>query len=377
MVSRGKSVLVSNIDELENAAASAPPGETILVAPGDYSHMITIGASGAASAPILIRAVPGRSAATIVAPVVLAGSHVILSGFNFDDGGRVQITGDDNRVTGSTFRGPASYGVEVVGSRNRIDHNDLQVIGTMEGPGWGVRIALPTTNPGAGSATGNRIDHNYFHDMTGFHHNGHEAIQVQDPSPDTAWRTLIDHNLFSNISIDTEIISLKSSGNVVEHNTFLSSHAPRHVVGVSNRYGSDNQFLYNVISDVQDGLIVWGKGIVVVGNRFENSPLDLMAGNTSEKDRVRGGQPFAEDVLVAGNFIVGSFLRIGYQINPELQTLPARGTMLGANDAKVVTVVAADTINVQVDKQFSFARAKRLNQEDVGPNARDTDCPTN
>ena len=103
-----------------------------------------------------------------------------------------------------------------------------------------------------------RIDHNYFHDVHYNGGNGWESIRAGlSGYTFSSSHTIIELNLFVNDANDPEIISVKSSDNIVRHNTVRSSAGD-----ISQRHGNRNQYYGNYI--LGDG-VAGSAGIRVFG----------------------------------------------------------------------------------------------------------------
>ena len=143
---------------------------------------------------------------------------------------------------------------------------------------------------------------------------------------------LVENNLFERVDVDSETISVKSSGNIIRQNTFLDCRSRP-----TNRFGNKNSWHANWIENCR-GMWIYGAGHELVGNRVSGSRdgMCLMAGNTTPNAiRVgkRGGKsrdlrPHCEDVTLIGNdadhLIVGKVLKQ----NGEAFTMPAVRTRI-------------------------------------------------
>ena len=192
----------------------------------------------------------------------------------------IRITGDHNRATrnvlengkpgGNNSNLPAA--VEVVrGSHNRIDHNEVA--------NWhrrGLRV-IPTD-----STTENRIDHNYLHDFSrippDIDSNMGDAFQVGLSGLHSAMKagTIIEYNLGERLEADGELVSLKSSSNIVRFNTLKDSNASLNI-----RHGADNQIIGNTLIKMKR-LSVYGDNHQIIGNDLQNTPLVIARGGTTE-----------------------------------------------------------------------------------------------
>src|SRR5690606_19682652 len=107
------------------------------------------------------------------------------------DSSSVEVRGDHNRILGNFFKnGRRTDAVKAAvriqgGSYNRVAYNEIGPWKT-----YGIRVL-----PRGGRPTGNLIDHNYIHDMTGERRNGSEAIQLGSSREHTTFEmnTIIEY----------------------------------------------------------------------------------------------------------------------------------------------------------------------------------------
>jgi poly(beta-D-mannuronate) lyase len=256
---------VSNSSGLSSALSSVNPGDSIVLANGNYSGF-TVTRSGTVGNLITIEAAnQGQAFITSgiinlsdVAYVTVNGLNVTTSGGSYSaDGTSVDVemglNGATNcRITRCTFDPPTNtfpantFFTYLSGLclSNRIDHCEF---------GWytnsgdhAVRTSGNVTingvtppsdrtpwafgygpyNPQMARYT--RIDHNYFHDHYTPGANGGETIQlgaIGDTGDYQNIYSLVEYNLFVNCNGDPEIISVKSSSNTLRYNTVRTSAA--------------------------------------------------------------------------------------------------------------------------------------------------------
>jgi len=351
--------------QLAQALANAQPGDWIALAPGAYDGSFDLNASGQEGKPIVVSAAAGT--ATITGPFDVSGDFDVLANLSFTSA-PVTLSGSRDRVTRSTFRGEGRYAIGVSGARyNRIDHNDVSV------RGHGIQIRLSGKDPGLADTTGNRIDHNFIHDMTGNPENGNEGIQIGQSPNSANWqvRTLVDHNLLDRVEIDSEIISVKAGYNTIAYNTFLDSAA-----AVSNRQGSHNDYMFNYIEGVKKDMIVWGDDTRVFGNVFVRTNLDIMGGENVSENIGKGQFPLARRTMIAGNSFQDGKLNVGV-LRPTRQWQGPQDTTLGDNriDAQNVARLSGSGTTANAALKAPAGQAVKLSPADVGPGAKDADCP--
>jgi poly(beta-D-mannuronate) lyase len=234
------STIVSSEAALAAALAAASPGDEIVLRDGAYRGKFELGASGSAERPIVVRAEHPLRAIFEESHFELKGRHGVLRDFVFEGSG-VAISGSFNDVSHSLFRssgGPAKALKAAVwtsggASYNRIHHNELTRWST-----FGFRIWQPDA-----ATRGNRIDHNYIHDYSNRESsNEPEVFQIgsSQTTSNVDLASVIEYNLVERVRITGELLSLKSSGNLVRGNTFVD------ITGaVQGRHGSNNTFLNN------------------------------------------------------------------------------------------------------------------------------------
>lgn len=230
---------VDSVEALQKAIEGLAPGATITVADGTYTTKQAFkleGKRGTAEAPITIRA-EHRGKAIIAghAGFVLKDcEHVVLEGFVFEnDANQSGVLLDDCRhvrITRCVFRlnesAKPKWGqqwVYAIGKRsgyNRVDHNRFERKTHRGSP-----VFLCGDDKALAPTQHDRVDHNHFIDIIDAKGaNGHETLRTGDNNIGASGKstfTIIEHNLLERCSGEQEILSLKSSGNIVRHNTFI------------------------------------------------------------------------------------------------------------------------------------------------------------
>jgi hypothetical protein len=208
-------------------------------------------------APIVIRAANVLKALVVAGDIRLQNAaHVVVEGITFSGNGTIWVTDTDHgRI--SRFRiqrmesGPQQSfhdlaWITVFGTSKdcRIDHND---IGPQNQRGNMILVSGTEMTPLV-MAQRTRIDHNHFHDVHFGGGNGWETIRSgADTYSFTSAFTVIEHNLFKNDANDPEVVSIKSSDNIVRKNTIRSS-----VGQFVLRHGNRNELSGNyVLADGQ------------------------------------------------------------------------------------------------------------------------------
>ncbi|MFI7005286.1 polysaccharide lyase 6 family protein [Streptomyces sp. NPDC050145] len=307
---------VRTLDELRAAIDRARPGDRIVVADGTYTVP--------AGSPLLVRNMRGteRAPVTIAAEtrggVVLRGeqsftfeasSHITLSGFAFRQTTTLDVPPDCShiRLTRNDFQLADIEGLHWVMVRaddSTVDHNHFHGKSTL-----GIYLGVE----GAGTdemAERVHIHHNHFSDHTFTGSNGGEPIRLGlSPRALSSAHAVVEHNLFERCDGDPEAISVKSSDNVIRHNTIRDS-----LGGIVLRHGNGNRVDANYLVDGTEGIRIYGNDHVIVNNHLAGlSGRALVIGSGSERDHLPGESPEArrgndapDRVLIAYNTLVNN-----------------------------------------------------------------------
>lgn len=168
--------------------------------------------------------------------------------------------------------------VEGTSSHNRIAYND---IGPKKGFG-AVVIYDGEGHSGQHISQYDVIEYNYFHGIGPRVTNGLEAIRLglSSTSLSSGYIT-IQHNLFDGFHGEDEVISVKSSDNILRYNTIRNSYG-----GIVSRHGNRNSFYGNHL--IGDGVTPGSSGFRIYGNdhKIYNN---YMEGLTDKVIRLDGG----------------------------------------------------------------------------------------
>jgi hypothetical protein len=216
------------------------------------------------------------------------------------------------------------------------------------------------------------VHHNHFADFVGREgDNSHEALQIGQYGGDAMLEVaaLVEDNVFERVSIDSETISVKSSGNTIRRNTFLDCRSRP-----TNRFGNRNLWHANWIENCI-GMWIYGADHELMGNRVLGSRdgLCLMAGNTTpfeirvrrDDGRNRDMRPHCQDVVLVGN--EADRLVVGKVIKAEGQrfTMPALRSRIQGHVGPLELELQEDTQVVEGGR--AAPRAVRLAAAEVGP----------
>jgi len=232
-----KSSSVSLID-LSSKLNHSLPGDTLLIEPGIYKDIkIEIKAFGTKDNPIVIRcSKPGEVIITGQSSLKVAGEWLEIDGLYFRDGtppaGSSVIEyrlGDDAanncRVTNCVVDSFNPSGREIqysyvllFGRNNRFDHNSL-----LNKLNLGVTLIV-MLNQERDQQNFHKIDHNYFGPRPVFGSNGAETIRVGTATQALqSSNTTIEYNFFDRCNGEVEVVSIKSSDNIIRYNYFIES----------------------------------------------------------------------------------------------------------------------------------------------------------
>ena len=160
--------------------------------------------------------------------------------------------------------------------------------------------------------------------------NGFSAMRIgHGKLKDVSMKVIVEDNLFESCNGESEIISVKSSDNILRNNTFKNSYGSLTLRQGSGNLVSGNRFLGDQSTPYQGGVTAWGKGHVIINNYFENlRPRDAEKYLTNPKRAggrkdlgaisINSGSDFvannttypkfeeATDVIVANNTIINT-----------------------------------------------------------------------
>lgn len=297
--STAKEILVTNPQKLQDRADSLKPGDTLILADGEWNdiHLI-LNNQGTAEAPINVRAeTRGKVTITGSSRIAIGGSHITVDGFHFLNTEGIQfknfekyigpqpksdeevsalvdfIGGSEQYATNSRLTNcyfescnPEEtrryHWVRIWGLRNRVDHCRFEGQ-DHRGVTVQVRLVLPDA--------AHRIDHNYFYDRKMAQENGYEGIQIGQ-----SWASLnraaciVENNIFEEYNGETEIISSKTCDNIIRNNLFLRSRGTL-TIRHGNRTTADSNVFISDGEALSGGIRIIGEEHTVTNNYFLES----------------------------------------------------------------------------------------------------------
>ena len=293
-----KTIFVKNEAELKQANINALPGDIIILQNGVWQNIkIHLSCNGTATDPIIFKAakkgqviIKGKSSLRI------SGNYITVDGLFFTQGNATNgstweftengIVGNNCRITNCLIDGfnnhkrlDENYWVALYGKNNRIDHCSF-----LNKTNLGVLIAVILEDDRS-RMNSHSIDSNYFGIRKPLGSNAGEIIRVGVSQHCTFYsNTVIKNNLFEYCDGETEIISIKSCGNIVRGNVFKECQG-----AVVLRHGNNNTVEGNLFwgngKEGSGGIRLINEGNWIVNNFFFNcrgegfrSPLAIMNG---------------------------------------------------------------------------------------------------
>jgi poly(beta-D-mannuronate) lyase len=356
------SAFIRDAEQFEKYVLRMSPGDTLLLQSGEDEWRdvnLVFEGEGEPGKPIVLAAQrPGQTIFTGQSRLRVLGKHLVVSGLVFRDGslqggsviaigsGRGE-TAQDCRLTDTAIinynpkdRKVNYKWVSVYGVRNRVDHCRFE---GQDHTGQSLVVWL------GAEPNGHRIDHNYFAGRPELGWNGGETLRIGTSGRSmNNSNTLVEENLFENCDGEAEIISVKSCGNIIRRNLFLSSSG-----ALTLRHGNRNRVEGNWFvgngKKRAGGVRVIGEDHTIVNNHFEGltgrggrSTLSVMHG-VSEAPLNSYWQ--VKRALIAYNTILdcASSFDIGFGAGGRGRTLPPeavviRGNLVRSASGKGITV---------------------------------------
>ena len=269
------------LEDVGKALASANPGDTLIVRDGVWNdvNLRWCGKAEAGNPVVVMAEHPGQVVIEGRSSLHISGSGLVVSGLMFrscvaDKGTIVEFRDGDSLAAGCRLtdcaidscypaRRDISYSyVHLYGRDNRVDH--CSFTGKLN---LGVTLIVMLNYDGCDD-NHHSIDHNYFGPRPVYGSNGAETIRVgtsQQCMQNS--RTLICDNLFDRCNGEVEVVSIKSSENIIERNTFYECQgvlALRH--GDRNK-AQGNMFIGHNVRNT-GGIRIVGEDQVVKENTF-------------------------------------------------------------------------------------------------------------
>jgi poly(beta-D-mannuronate) lyase len=341
--------LVHNLPELMAATAKPTPGDSIILADGEWRDAdIVLRGDAKATASITLTAEhPGKAILVGASRIRMAGRYLVVSNLVFRDGhapGDAVIAfrtdtkhwAEHSRVTGvvidrfnNSDRRAEDHWVSIYGNDNRIDHSHF------EGKANAGAMMIVVRQKGMPLDNRARIDHNYFGPRPPLGSNGGETIRIgtsEESGSDS--HTVVEDNVFEHCDGEVEIVSVKSGGNSVRRNLFLESQG-----SVVLRHGNGNVVEDNVF--LGRGQPHTG-GIRVINERqvIRNNYLEGMGGvdftsalavmNGVPNSPVNRYMPVRQALIERNSFLAVTQVTIGAGADGE-RSQPPQDTRIAGN----------------------------------------------
>lgn len=305
------SIPVRDGEELADALSRARPGDTILLAPGEFG---------------------GVDGFTVSVPDVTIRASVPLGSILWAP---MEVSADQATIDGLMFRSEPESGLLLAAAAAcrdslSITGSNTEVRGCDFGyfPGRAILVRPTGRNP-------------YIHDC-GFHDNrdggdpggnAHEAISLgyDNPSSRVSLGGRVTNNRFWNLNVEGEAVSVKTSDNLLQNNQLSNSRG-----GFTSRYGLRNQYIGNKIINSR-GIAIGGRGCRIANNTISGrGSISIQAGNASADNLRNGVHPQSADTTVEGNT---ALLLIGNQYRP----MPALNTTVRGHKGTVRLILQQGT----------------------------------
>lgn len=357
--------LVSTQDEFRQAVSTAVPGDTIIMADGEWNDFeMLFSGTGSSDQPITLTAQnKGNVTITGRSNLRLEGTHLIVSGLVFRDGysptntvvsfraasGRLASHSRVTELVIDHFNNPerfeTDFWVMMYGQHNRFDHNFLAGKSNA-----GVTMAVRLDSEDS-RENYHQIDHNYFGPRPILGSNGGETLRIGTSQYSlTDSFTLIENNYFDRRDGEVEIISSKSGNNIFRGNVFFESRGT-----LTLRHGNDNLIENNVFLgngvDHTGGIRVINKRQTVRNNYLSNLKGHRFGGALV----VMNGVPNSpinryhqvEDSVIANNTIIESdHIELAAGADTERSAPPLRTTF---HNNLLINAPVKDSIAVHDD----------------------------
>jgi poly(beta-D-mannuronate) lyase len=260
----------------------------------------------------------------------------------------IRVDGAHARLTGLAFRDSGDPDdknatlIKIFGPYAEVDHSTFadNVCG-------GIKVSPNPAEDGAAIlASHAHIHHNVFRGSDRRFPNGCEPIQLgTGANGKLDGAALVEHNTFDRVNSDSEIISVKTSGNAIRNNTITDSDGY-----ISLRVGRNNVVEGNVIVHGAWGISVADGGHVIVNN-FIRDPrrqvgIYLIAARwkTFADGSLKQHYANAHDNLIMHNTVVAEIpLFFGNIFNSGITDSPAGNQFI--NNIFVVTGAATTAID--------------------------------
>jgi hypothetical protein len=365
---------VSNGTELSNALAAYNPGDHIVLANGTYPDSYAANRDGNSSQPVVIRA--ANLLGATVGKIDPNGAHIIIYGLNIT----TTTTAPGNsraapfvKFWRCKFTGSTSPNTNIMLRTYNAPDIDIAYCEFTGHAGRGIAL-----NPINGCRRG-RIRKCWFHDQAppGTLLNSMEAIQVGfgggSGSGAIDHQTTIELNLFERWANEAELISVKSSSNIVRRNTVRQCQWITNRNGTNNRYEANSMFDSHGIENF-DGTPGTGPTTVPGNVWLNNSTVTPTNNNRIFAGNITAGQetsvyPASRRCILSANSFANATL-IGYQYSGATWPYPAESTRIRQHSGTITLQslqANTDSQPSQSETEYTWLSRLVLEASDVGP----------
>ncbi len=353
---------VANIDEFNRAVAHAKPGDTIVLANGEWKDVeLIFKGKGTEDKPITLTAqTPGEVVITGRSNLSLSGEYLVVDGLVFTRGytptGEViafrtspTALASYSRLTNvviDNFSHPerqlSDLWLAIYGKHNRIDHNTF-----VNKRNRGVTVAVRMNSEGS-RKNNHVIEYNYFGPRQVLGANGGETLRIGTSHFSREYaNTLVQYNYFDRTNGEHEIISNKSSGNTFIGNVFFEAQGTLtmrhgHYTRVENNYFLGNRKPntggIRIINEHQTVSNNYLYGLT--GRRFRGALVIMNGVPNSPPNRY---DPVIESQMDNNVVIDSDYIQLGAGADEERSAPPSRSQMhnniiLGKQNLNPITV---------------------------------------
>ncbi len=331
-----------DIEKVAEKVAAAKGGDTIVVANGTYCDVRLVWqADATAENPVVVR--PESAGGVVItgaSTLRIVGRGLTVCGLHFKDGYAPEGSivefrngteyAEECRMTECVIENynPAQRNdfyddVIIAGRNNRYDHN------TQTGKlNRGLLVGVNLNND-MSTGCAHRIDHNLFTNRHLFGSNGAETIRVgASQHAYTSSNVVIEDNVFDNCNGEVEVVSIKSSDNIVRRNLFWECQGVLALRHGDRNVAEENVFVGNGIKHT-GGVRIVNAGHKVVGNVFVGLRGERFFSALALMNAVPNSLPnrycLVEDVEIVGNtFIDCTNIEFGTGSDEERTLAPER-----------------------------------------------------
>ena len=244
-------IKVKSIDEMKSAIKNAVKGDSIMLASNTYKDAGIIGVD--ASNIAIMAEKNGQVIFTGNSGFKISGSYNLIYGFQFKDGdvgnekGKIiEIMGNYNIISQCNFYNVISHNYvnfEEGSHHNEMIYCNLEAKPATKNAGPGIQITTSEST----------VNHTLIHYCTiqNFPGNGgdfgNEPIRIGlGKEQNNVSGAVVEHCYFENLGLgDNESISIKSTGNVIRHNTFNNNPLGQLVFRTGNKNTAYANFFFN------------------------------------------------------------------------------------------------------------------------------------